>query len=371
MQLTPYGYNLLAGFIFFLILFGCFLQGITLLILLKKENQQKSLTPYLLNIVAANTFMILGSFPTTLVSSFARGWAFNDAVCKFIGFVGGCAATSMIASMLCITITIHRTIAKQNVTNHILHQPPNKTQLKIIIGVWMYSAVIMLPPVTGLTEMKLEAADTNCAPNWSPDTPGDLAYILILCVTAYFIPVGASLFYYLQIRKALSAHMALAIPVASIQAQLRRFQNITYMTAVAIAAFTITWLPYAVYVLIAAFGGSHLFDAVMSVVPAMVAKMSILYNPFVYALVNPRFRKSIIDLLTCAKPHSRKWKITPFSVSRTLHSKPPPNLAPRNAGNTQSIPRFLVRGEGKSASDKHENGGLEHSNLRKEMDCQI
>ena len=88
----------------FLILFGGFIQIVTFLVLIRSNDlKSKSLTPYLINVVAANMVMIVGSFPSTLASAIANQWAFNEVVCRVVGFLGGIAAISMIATMTCIT----------------------------------------------------------------------------------------------------------------------------------------------------------------------------------------------------------------------------------------------------------------------------
>ena len=78
--------------------------------------------------------------------------------------------------------------------------------------------------------------------------------------------------------------------ILSAQRQIQDFRNITKMASLAIIAFTTTWLPYCVYVFICAFGGgNNIFDGEAGVIACLVANSSILYNPFVYALVNPRY----------------------------------------------------------------------------------
>ena len=78
------------------------------------------------------------------------------------------------------------------------------------------------------------------------------------------------------------------------------FASISKMAGLAIVAFTITWLPYCAYALVSAFGGSHLIDTNTGLIACLVAKSSILYNPFIYALVNPRY-VCLFNLYCCSR----------------------------------------------------------------------
>jgi hypothetical protein len=296
LRLTANGYAIMTSYISFLIVFGGFVQTITLIVLLRSADlKTKSLTPYLINVVAANSVMIIGSFPSTLASSIANRWIFNDLLCRLVGFFGGIAAVAMIATMTCITIKIHHTITKQIGNNKLVKSKQDRTHFKVIGAIWIYAFLAMLPPTAGWTRMIVESADTNCAPDWIAEGTADLVYILILTFMAYIIPVGVAVIYIWRINNALSGHVRLMAQITNAQRQIKSFKNISKMAALAILAFTIAWLPYCLYVLICAFGGKEeVFNAETSVIACLVAKSSILYNSFVYALVNPRYSKSYI-----------------------------------------------------------------------------
>lgn len=291
-RLTAFGYNLIACYMIFLIIFGGIAQVVTLIVLVRsKDLKTKSLTPYLINVVIANTIMVVGSFPSTFASAIANRWLFDDVMCRIVGFLGGIAAVGMIASMACITVKIHSTITARSASqSQMIPVKKNKypTYLKVIVSIWIYSVFSMLPPTAGWTSMIKESADLNCAPNWKTEGTADLVYILTLTSMAYIIPVTISSYYHWKINKAINSHLKTVARFSSAQRQLDGFRNISKMAGLAILAFTVTWLPYCVYVLISAFGGSKLIDANTSVIACLVAKSSILYNPFIYALVNPR-----------------------------------------------------------------------------------
>lgn len=57
-----------------------------------------------------------------------------------------------------------------------------------------------------------------------------------------------------------------------------------------VAAFTISWCPYAVFALIEQFGDPNIISPAMGVIPALIAKSSIWYNPIIYVGMNSQVR---------------------------------------------------------------------------------
>ena len=62
--------------------------------------------------------------------------------------------------------------------------------------------------------------------------------------------------------------------------------------------FTI-WTPYAVVVMIAAFGDRSLVTPMVSQIPAFLAKLASVINPFIFALSHPKFREALATKCPC------------------------------------------------------------------------
>ncbi|ETN66793.1 hypothetical protein AND_001414 [Anopheles darlingi] len=70
----------------------------------------------------------------------------------------------------------------------------------------------------------------------------------------------------------------------------RAEMRVTSMVAVMIVAFMIAWTPYAIFALIEQFGPTELIGPGLAVLPALIAKSSICYNPIIYVGMNTQFR---------------------------------------------------------------------------------
>ena len=57
--------------------------------------------------------------------------------------------------------------------------------------------------------------------------------------------------------------------------------------------YTIAWTPYAVVALIGQYGNSDLITPMVAMIPIMIAKMSTVPNPFIYAIMHPKFHSAL------------------------------------------------------------------------------
>ena len=64
--------------------------------------------------------------------------------------------------------------------------------------------------------------------------------------------------------------------------------RLTVMIILMGGTFMVAWLPYAFVSVIAMAGGAYLLTPLASAAPAIVAKSSLIYNPIIYALMNPQ-----------------------------------------------------------------------------------
>lgn len=58
------------------------------------------------------------------------------------------------------------------------------------------------------------------------------------------------------------------------------------MVGLMIFAFLVAWTPYAVFALVEQFGDPELISPSFTILPALIAKSSICYNPIIYVGMN-------------------------------------------------------------------------------------
>ena len=98
----------------------------------------------------------------------------------------------------------------------------------------------------------------------------------------------------------------------AIQASRKRSQmKLVRMTAMAIAAFVLSWSPYCLVSIIATIRGSTVLSPGEAEVPDLLAKASVIYNPIVYTVMNDRFRITLWQIVRCRRSCSGEIEIKP------------------------------------------------------------
>lgn len=68
--------------------------------------------------------------------------------------------------------------------------------------------------------------------------------------------------------------------------------RVANMVLLMIVAFLIAWTPYSITALLVQFGDPSVLTPAAGVVPALLAKSSICYNPIIYVGLNSQVRES-------------------------------------------------------------------------------
>ncbi|XP_028517434.1 rhodopsin [Exaiptasia diaphana] len=299
-KLKPFGYTAITVYLALLICVGIVVQYATVKILLSPHFRMKKLTPYLLNIVLANSIVILGSFPTTFAAAVNNGWPFSEFVCRLNGLLTAVGCIAMLLTMTCITWKIYVTASTTNVNNFIAPSAFRRYHIHVIIAIWLFSACVVLPPTVGWSNMRLESASLNCVPDWAPETLNDVIYILLMTVLGYFLPVILSVVLLFRTRTVLRNHTKVLKCLIIPNIRLKALLHVYRMQFLSVICFTLTWLPYVVYVFVSlAYGSMYIFGPALTTLPALVAKSSVVLNPVIYAIVIPRFRESFVRFFWC------------------------------------------------------------------------
>ncbi|XP_020909580.1 violet-sensitive opsin-like [Exaiptasia diaphana] len=296
-SLSPNGFKGVAIYSGVLFIFGCLTQTIACIIFSRRDYRKKVMTPYFINIAVGNFLFLFGSLPTTFASSLMQGRLFYEypVMCNIFGFISGCGAVSMIVTMSCTTVKLYA-ISKSGISNEnssTLQTP----HYKVITAIWVYTVILMLPPATGITNMKTEGSGTHCVPDWSPKHPNEAYYVMTLLIFAYVIPVSVGIIHLIRIQYQFNSQEFFNSPLLNLC--FSTLKGIQRMSSLAVALFLITWFPYAILVVISVTSGIKVFSIEVEMWPTLFVKLSAVFNPYIYAFVNPRFRRDALELLKC------------------------------------------------------------------------
>ncbi|KAJ7389273.1 hypothetical protein OS493_032430 [Desmophyllum pertusum] len=165
--------------------------------------------------------------------------------------------------------------------------------IKTLTITWLYAIIVMFPPLVGWGSFAFESGGAICAPNWRENSDAGRAYLLVLVMLAFVIPLGVSIVCFIRIYWRSKQTICVNLMM---EKDRRKAMKAVMMVLVGIISFVLSWTPYCVCAMISVFGGSEMFDREKSFIPGIFAKASTVYNPLICMLVSKRFRTVALAL---------------------------------------------------------------------------
>lgn len=169
-----------------------------------------------------------------------------------------------------------------------------------IIVCWILSVLWSLPPLIGWNSYVKEGIGMSCSIDSSSENWVDRSYVLVLFFCAFCLPLSIIVTAYagilrtirtakLNMRALQQTTNPLNVNHKLILAE-RRVTRVGFIMSV---VFVLAWGPYASIVLCGIFGLRDLHPLIVSL-PALFAKSNTMYNPLIYFLMYPKFRRRFI-----------------------------------------------------------------------------
>ncbi|XP_028850105.1 opsin 7, group member b [Denticeps clupeoides] len=274
-------------------IFGVFsvLGNSTLLfVAYRKKSSLKPAEFFIINLSISDLGMTCTLFPLAIPSAYAHRWLFNKTLCLCYAF---CGVFFGLASLTNLTVLSSVCWLKVCHPNYGSKFSPTHARL-LVVGVWCYAMVFAVGPLSGWGQYGPEPYGTACCINWNAPRYNLLAmsYIISLFFFCYIVPCTIIFLSYAFIlvtvrgsRQAIQQHV-------SPQNKITNAQTLIVKLSVAVCiGFLMAWSPYAGVSMWAAFTYSDTIPPMAFALAAIFAKSSTLYNPMVYLVFKPNFRK--------------------------------------------------------------------------------
>ncbi|XP_063068624.1 opsin 4xa [Engraulis encrasicolus] len=311
-------------------------------------SNKKLWTPpnfFIISLAIADFLMAITQSPIFFINSLYKEWVFGETGCKIYAF---CGALFGIASMInLLAISIDRYIVITKPLQAIVWTSKRRTLL-IILVVWLYSLAWSLAPLLGWSSYIPEGLMTSCTWDYVTSTPSNKSYTLMLCCFVFFIPLAIILYCYLFMFLAIrsTARDLERLGSHSRKSALDQQQSIktewklAKVAFVVIIVFVLSWSPYACVTLIAWAGHSNLLTPISKTVPAVIAKASAIYNPFIYAIINSKYRNTLAENIPCLNFLNRPSRKDCILVSNSAYSLRESILSRTSSGSTNKFYRI-------------------------------
>ncbi|CAJ1070591.1 melanopsin-B-like [Xyrichtys novacula] len=280
---------------------------------------------FIMNLAVSDFLMAITQSPIFFVNSLYKGWIFGETGCKIYAFCGALFGITSMINLLAISIDRYIVITKP--LQALQWTSKRRTCLTIVL-VWLYSLAWSLAPLLGWSSYIPEGLMTSCTWDYVTSTPANKSYTLMLCCFVFFIPLGIISYCYLcmflAIRRASRDVEKLGSQVrksALIQQQsIKTEWKLAKIAFVVIIVFVLSWSPYACVTLIAWAGYGSILDPYSKAVPAVIAKASAIYNPFIYAIIHSKYRDTLAEKVPCLYFLAQAPKRECISVSQSESS---------------------------------------------------
>ncbi|MBN3304919.1 OPN5 protein, partial [Amia calva] len=245
--------------------------------------------------------MTVTLFPLAIPSAFAHRWLFDEITCLYYAFCGVlfglCSLTNLTAlSSVCCLKVCYPTYGNKFSSSH---------ACLMVVGVWCYASIFAFAPLAKWGHYSPEPYGTACCIDWhAPNEElSAMTYIIFLFAFCYVLPCTIIFMSYTFILLTVRGSRQAVQQHVSPQNKTSKAHNLIIKLSIAVCiGFLTAWSPYAVVAMWAAFGESQLVPPMAFALSAIFAKSSTIYNPVVYLLFKPNFRKYLCrDAAQCRR----------------------------------------------------------------------
>ncbi|CAL8346204.1 unnamed protein product [Lota lota] len=269
---------------------------------------------FIMNQALSDFLMAFTQSPFFFINCLNKEWMFGELGCKLYAFFGALFGITSMINLLAISLdrymVITRPLEAMNWNNK------RRTIIAILL-VWLYSLAWSLAPLIGWSSYIPEGLRTSCTWDYVTYTLSNRSYTMMLCCFVFFIPLAiisyCYLFMFLAIRKTSRDVERLGTQVRKStiirQKSIRSEWKLAKIAFVVIVVYVLSWSPYACVTLISWSGHANILSPYSKTIPAVIAKASTIYNPFIYAIIHQKYRKTLADKVPCLRflsPNRRK-----------------------------------------------------------------
>ncbi|KAL6491115.1 hypothetical protein MHYP_G00014600 [Metynnis hypsauchen] len=256
----------------------------------KKKRYLKPAEFFIINLAVSDLGLTLSLYPLAIMSNFSHRWLFGRVCCIMYAFCGVlfgiCSLTTLtLLSLVCFVKVCYPLYGNRFTVAH---------GCLLLVCAWVYALVFACSPLAHWGEYGPEPYGTACCIDWRTSNQRSSArsYMVVLFAFCYLLPCVLIVTSYTRILLTLRASRRTMEQHISAPTHLSNIHAIIIKLSVAVCiGFFAAWSPYAVVSMWAAFGQIKSIPPLAFAMPAMFAKSSTIYNPIVYLLLRPNFRR--------------------------------------------------------------------------------
>ncbi|XP_076066045.1 rhodopsin-like [Oratosquilla oratoria] len=278
----------------------------------------------IVNLAFSDLMMMLTQFPILVTNSFNQKWMLGALACEVYGFCGALFGTISIITMTLIAIDRYNAIVTPFAGRRL-----NTTKAVMwVVGIWVYSLGWCVMPLFGWNQYVLEGFLTSCTFDYLSTDLLSRTYVMMLCLAAYVTPLAVIGFCYGHILLAVRRHDRVLTRHERTQGEGVTFGNIhrrevqlARVVFTSVFFWVVAWTPYAVISIFGVLAWTSFLTPFTTMLPALFAKASAVYNPVIYAVSHPKYRQELSRRFPLLCPWSDDITLSHSSASNRSSTK--------------------------------------------------
>ncbi|KAF5399401.1 RHO G-protein coupled receptor [Paragonimus heterotremus] len=262
------------------------------------------------------SFSLIVGFPLKTISAFNQRWAW---ACELYGFFGGVFGFASLATNMFIALDRYFVISQP------IEAFSRMTYSRVIfmlVIIWIWALLWSMPPLLGIGRYIAEGFHTSCTFDYISTDLENMLFNAGMYIFGFSVPVLIIIFCYYQIVKTVRRNeielmkMAQKLnaenPISMKSTDKKADIEAAKTSVILVLLFLLAWAPYAIVCLMTLLGKMENLTPFGAELPVMFAKSSAVYNPFVYAIRHPKFRKELekrLPFLLCCCPPKEKVRV--------------------------------------------------------------
>lgn len=296
--------------------------------LVRRTRRLRTVTNLIIsNLAVADLGMCLFNIPVSLVTVIYNRWVLTDFVCQIAGFTNSLFLFEALWSLALVSISRYWCIVQPGKFSAIFTR---RRTLAMITATWILSLLCALPPLFDWSKYVFTVGKSTCYFNLNEHFP----YTIILAIVVFILPYILITVPYYRIFRFIRGHSR-RMSINSISASFRKatrstFQDfkVTKLLLVVVCVFVACWTPHIIVNLMNGFGIIQSIPRILNAMSTFLTFLSSSCNPFIYGLMNNKFRKGFRAVL-CA-PCQKFAKQKAPMLERKISGETTRNLSSRS-----------------------------------------
>ncbi|XP_071324210.1 opsin 8, group member c [Trachinotus anak] len=271
-------------------------NGLVLVICYRRRKKMVGSELLCVNLAVVDFLCCICFYPLSILSSFHHAWLGENITCVYYGL--GCYIFGLCGMFTITAISIIRYLKTCYSLVYAVWLEGANIRIACC-GIWLVAAVWSSFPLFGWGEYVPEPYGLSCTIAWRGYHTSAKDAFYVICSFACFTLIPVLLIVVSQCRILYKvSRFSYSLSARGIRNNLRHAEKrLSVMFSCISLGFVIAWAPYAVVSFLFIFHKEHRYMAPEGFVfPALFAKSSHIYNPFIYFYFNKTFQRELRSL---------------------------------------------------------------------------